>query len=132
MVSHFLFLGAEKRVGFGSPVGTKRWYFIKLLDCPVAENQGLRYLIVVHKRFLLNSHAGNTGSNPVGTTIKSITSICLFKTGSVLVSPIIVQAYWCCNVVVLLYELPEFRRNVLEVMRQPLEDGNNIVSRVLG
>ena len=74
MVSHFLFLGAEKRVGFGSPVGTKRWYFIKLLDCPVAENQGLRYLIVVHKRFLLNSHAGNTGSNLVGTTIKSITA----------------------------------------------------------
>jgi magnesium chelatase family protein len=33
---------------------------------------------------------------------------------------------------VLLDELPEFRRNVLEVMRQPLEDGNIIVSRVLG
>jgi magnesium chelatase family protein len=29
-------------------------------------------------------------------------------------------------------ELPEFRRNVLEVMRQPLEDGNITVSRTLG
>jgi magnesium chelatase family protein len=29
-------------------------------------------------------------------------------------------------------ELPEFRRNVLEVMRQPLEDGNITVSRALG
>jgi predicted ATPase with chaperone activity len=49
-----------------------------------------------------------------------------------LVSLIIVQAYWCCNGVLLLNELPEFRRNVLEVMRQPLEDGNIIVSRALG
>src|SRR5262249_35832989 len=31
------------------------------------------------------------------TTIKSITSICLFISGSVLVSLIIFQAYWCCN-----------------------------------
>jgi hypothetical protein len=31
MFSHFLVLGLEKRVGFGSPVGIKRWYFIKLL-----------------------------------------------------------------------------------------------------
>ena len=29
-------------------------------------------------------------------------------------------------------ELPEFRRNVLEVMRQPLEDGNITVSRAMG
>jgi Mg-chelatase subunit ChlI len=29
-------------------------------------------------------------------------------------------------------ELPEFRRNILEVMRQPLEDGNITVSRALG
>jgi magnesium chelatase family protein len=28
--------------------------------------------------------------------------------------------------------LPEFRRNILEVMRQPLEDGNITVSRTLG
>jgi magnesium chelatase family protein len=28
--------------------------------------------------------------------------------------------------------LPEFRRNVLEVMRQPLEDGNITVSHALG
>ena len=72
MVSHFLVLAPEKRVGFGSPVDTKRWYFIKLLACRVVKNQRLRYLRLVRKRFLLNSHAGNTGSNPVGTTIKSI------------------------------------------------------------
>ena len=29
-------------------------------------------------------------------------------------------------------ELPEFKRNVLEVMRQPLEDGNITVSRAIG
>ena len=29
-------------------------------------------------------------------------------------------------------ELPEFRCNILEVMRQPLEDGNITVSRALG
>ena len=28
-------------------------------------------------------------------------------------------------------ELPEFKRNVLEVMRQPLEDGNITVARAL-
>jgi predicted ATPase with chaperone activity len=57
------------------------------------------------KRSAMSSHSGEMTSPPV---------------------------YLARNRVLFLDELPEFRRNVLEVMRQPLEDGNITVSRALG
>ena len=132
MVSHFLVLAPEKRVGFGSPVGIKRWYFIKLPTCRVVENQRLRYLRVVDKGFTLNSHVGNTGSNPVGTTIKSITSICLFKTGSVLVSPSLSKPIGAVTVSCSFTNCRNSGATCSRSCGKPLEEGSNItVSRAI-
>jgi predicted ATPase with chaperone activity len=43
--------------------------------------------------------------------------------------PVLARSHWPHNGVLFLDELPEFPRNVLEVMRQPLEDETVCIAR---
>jgi hypothetical protein len=61
--------GSREAGRFWVACGYKKMVFYKTSGMPSCRIKDLvRYLRVVDKGFTLNSHVGNTGSNPVGTT----------------------------------------------------------------
>ncbi|HEY3424240.1 MAG TPA: YifB family Mg chelatase-like AAA ATPase [Negativicutes bacterium] len=76
---------------------------------------------------LLNQHAGLISNRPFRSPHSTISQAGLVGGGSI---PRPGEVTLSHNGVLFLDELPEFPRTILEVMRQPLEDGQVTISRV--
>jgi len=94
---------------------------------PMSLEESLETTVIHSVAGNVNSDSGLIRIRPFRTPHHSISNIAMIGGGS---SPQPGEISMAHNGVLFLDELPEFKRQVLEVLRQPLEDGEIHVSRV--